>query len=165
MLLTDVQYQDRINTIKTIRISLLGDPNKSSLALVSAKLAEMQTQRDIVSSLLIEALQNKASARLMLESKKTELDMQIANLLATDMEVKSQKTVELRSSLASTKAAGLEFAKHQAELDFIKADSYSSIIHQVQGNIEGAFTSLSTQIDLIKLGYDLGVFPIENLGK
>jgi hypothetical protein len=165
MILTDAQYQERLNTIKGIRLAIPVDPFAAGLQALSSKLSEIQSQRDLISSMLVEAIQNRANARITFESNKAELDMQIDALLANDNEVKGQKTAELRSATASTKCAGLELKKHQAEVESIRADSYCSIVQQVYSAISSADDSLSKQIEILRLGFDIGYFKPENLGK
>jgi hypothetical protein len=164
MLLTDQDYQVRLDRIKEIKIHLDPDPVSIGLASLNAKISETQAQKDNVNSMFVEAIHNRAEAKIVFESRNTELEMQINSLLATDNDVKAQKTGELRSALASTKCADLELKKHHAELDFIRADSYCNIAQQVYKNIESAFESLSRQITVIQMGVELGEIRRDDLG-
>lgn len=164
MLLTDDQLRDRIEKIKLVKANLEVDPLALGLTYFVRKIAELQSYKDMVSQLLLEAAQNKIEAKISLEDSAKELDMQISSLLATDEEVKGQKNSELRTSLASVKSANLEMNKHKATLDFVKADSYCSIVQQVYTNIDSASKSLSQQLSVVQMLYESG-YAMSDLSK
>lgn len=150
MLLTDTQYQERLARLKDLSLALPSDTEEMTAALFLSKLSQLQTLRNRVADALVEAFNNKSEAKALYEDSKLELEMQMDDLLANDENVKAQKTVELRRSLASTKCANLAMQQHNALLASIRADSYHMVVQTVHDNLKATFDSLVSQVSLFQ---------------
>lgn len=165
MLLTDQQYQERLSRLSQLKVSLETDISTVSVTLLLTKLATIQVQRSRASSALVEAFNNRAEAKSVFEDTKAEFDMQMDNLLATDENVKQQKTAEMRSSLAATKCADLAMRKHHALLESLRADTYFDTVQETALDLKNTYDNLEQQIGLLRFGLESGILTLENFSK
>lgn len=165
MILTDPQYQERLGRLAQLRVALDTDISAVTVKLLLTKLSTIQVQRGRASSALVEAINNKAEAKAIFDDAKEELDMQMDTLLATDENVKQQKTAEMRTSLASTKCADLAMKKHQAMMDSLRADSYFDAVYEVATDLKNTYDNLQEQIGLFRFGLEAGLLTLENFSK
>lgn len=165
MILTEQQYQERLDRLAKLRVSLDSDITTVSIPHLLNKLAEIQNQRNRASSALVEAFNNRAEAKAIFEDAKAELDMQMDNLLATDENVKQQKTAEMRTSLASTKCADLAMKKHHALLVTLRADSYFDTVNEIANNLKDVHQTLEEQVGFLKFSVEAGIITLNDLVK
>jgi len=150
------EYEIRLQELQKVRIELLEDPVSSGLTSINRKIAELQGQKDRVSSLFLESIKNRAEAQILVDSKKGEYNRRLDELLATDPEVQNQKSEKLRISTANTKMAELVLEEHYAEKDYTQADVYYKCVQQVYNNLESANANLSRQISVIQMSLQIG---------
>lgn len=156
MLLTDQEYDARYKELQQIKIQLDPDPVQQGLASLNKKIAEIQAEKERVGALLVEALKNKSEANILLDAKKGDHARQLDTLLATDEEVKQQKSSELRKATANVRLKDLLTDLAYAELESQKADIYHKCVQQMYSHLESANTNLSRQISVIQMGIQLG---------
>ena len=156
MLLTDEEIDIRLKELQKIRLDLDIDPVTNGLSGVNRKIAEVQSKKDLVNNLLIEAIQNKTEAQIMLDAKKNEHSRQLETLLLTDSEVQGQKTEKLRQAAANVKMPELVLGVFYAERDYVRADAYYKCVHQMYTNLESVNSNISRQISVIQMGLQIG---------
>lgn len=156
MLLKDEEYAERYKRITDIKMQLEENPIKDGILSMNKRIAEIQTKKDQVGQLLVEAIKNKAEASILLDAKKGDHSRQLDGLLASDEEVKVQKTAELRKATANVKLKDLVTDLAYTELDAQKADVYHKCIQQIYSQLESANTNLSRQISIIEMGIQIG---------
>ena len=155
MLLTDEDYEKRYKELSTVKIELDPDPLSTGLPSINRKIAELQSQRERVNAMLIEAIKNKSEANILFDAKKGDHGRQLENLLATDQDVKVQKSSELRKATANVKLKDLVIDMAYSELEAQKADAYYKCVQQMYGHLESANMNLSRQISVIQMGVQI----------
>lgn len=165
MILNDQQYSERLARLSQLRVILDTDITAVTVQSLLTKLSLIQDRRDRASTALVEAINNRAEAKGVFEDAKEELDMQMDTLLATDENVKQQKTAEMRTSLAATKCSDLAMKKHHAMLDSLRADSYFDTVHEVATDLKSTYDNLVEQIGLFRFGLDSGLLTLSNFSK
>jgi len=156
MLLADEEIETRLRELQKIKLDLDVDPIKNGLSGVNAKIAEAQQRKDLVNSLLIEAIQNKAEAQIMLDTRKGEHSRSLETLLLTDPEVQGQKTEKLRLAAANVKMPELVLQVFHAERDYARSDAYYKCVHQMYTNLDSVNSNISRQISVIQMGLQIG---------
>lgn len=153
-MLTNKDYQDRLEKLRENRVLLDSNPIDRGLSYLISKIAEVQAARDVVISTLVEAMQDKTEKGVVLENLETEHKMELQGILANDQEVKGQKSSDLRSSLANVKIAELALKVHHAKIDSYVSDGFLSIVKYFYENLQRLSDSLEQQISLVKLHYE-----------
>lgn len=162
-MLSKEKYQKGLAQIRSIRISIEGDPLKIGLDGINSKLAEVYNNQDLVHSLLIQALLNKSEVKAVHEKKKTEYTMEVDRLMAEDPDVKGQKSADARKAQANVRAAQLQLEDHAAKIDVIMAENYYSITEKTYAHLENAFETLSRQLTSLNYQFGLGSKVSEDL--
>ena len=150
-MLTEQEMSERLQEVQKIKIQLESNPEGSGLPALNAKIAEIQGNKTYLNSLLVEAIDNKTRAKIIHETKKTKLQMDIDNHLVNTENVKIQKNAEARKSAANVEARLLVLEEHNARIELLKADSFNLCIRQHYDNAESAFQALSRQITVMQL--------------
>ncbi len=153
-MLTSNDYQQRLIQLRENRVLLDPAPIDRGLPYMLAKIAEVQAARDIVIDILTDAMGNKTELSIALENLETEHKMELQGIMATDQEVKSQKSADLRSSLANVKIAELALKVHHAKIDSYVADGFLSVVKYFYENLQRLSDNLSQQISLVQLHYE-----------
>jgi hypothetical protein len=163
MAFTDDDYNLRLKELYKIKISLDPNPIATGFSQLNKKIAEIEAHKDFLNGLFLEATVNKGQTKSDLETKEMEFKMQMNQALVNDQEVRSQKTAELRESLAETKCAILMFDKHTAQMNAIKADNYFSAVQQLYNHVQSVLESLFIQIKVVQLESELGAVRNDDL--
>lgn len=150
-MLSSQEQSDKIKQIRANRILLDPEPMTRGIPYLLAKIAEIQQVKTLISDVLIEAMQNKTEVDVVLENLEAEHKMEIQGLLANDAEVKTQKSADLRSSLANVKVASLALKVHHAKIESFVADGFLSIIQHFYTGAQQLSSSLDQQLELVKL--------------
>jgi hypothetical protein len=157
--LTDDQISDKLEEVKKIRFFLDPDPTVTGLNSLLVKLAELQIQKDRVSYMVTDAMQNLAIHEIEKEVIQGEHDRQLDLLMATDATVQGQKSADMRNTHARMKMPELVLKLHHADVSHIKAGWYLKILQSVMSNLESANSNLSRQITVLQLSTNLGEMP------
>jgi NRPS condensation-like uncharacterized protein len=149
-LLTEQEINTRLDEVKKIQFFLEPDPLKVGLQTLLVKLAEIQIQKNRVSYLITEAMQNNAKAEIEKEAAQSEYNRNL-ELNLTDPQVAAQKSTELRNTHAKLKMPELVLKLHHADIASIQANWYMKILSSIYSNLESANSNLSRQISVIQL--------------
>ena len=137
-----------------MRVLIAPDPINRGFDYMLAKIAEIQQVKSDIIDILAEAMENKTETALTLENLEAEHKMEIQGLLANDNEVKTQKSADLRNSLANVKVASLALKVHHARIDAFVADGYLSLVRHFYSGAEQLSATISQQLELVKLYYE-----------
>lgn len=159
MLLTDEEIAVRFQDLQALRIELDEDPVSVGLTSLTAKLAQIQLNRDRVQFLLNEAIRNSTEAEVVFKQAESLYDGQMDFLLSTDEDVKSRKSEAMRSAQARTKMSEQVLKLHHAELDMKKAQAYFKGLYSILENMESANNNISRQITVIQMSTAIGEVP------
>lgn len=155
MALTEEQISAHLEEVKKIQFFLDSDPLSKGLNSLNGKIAEVQANKDRISSLIIEAMRNVAEHDIVKETVQHDHDRQIELLLATDASVSAQKSAEMRNTHARLKMPELVLKLHHADIAQIKASWYLKILQSVHSNLESANSNLSRQITVLQMDQNL----------
>lgn len=150
-MLTEQEISERLQAVQKIKIELDSNPEGSGLPTLNKKIAEIQGNKNYLNALLIESIENKTRAKVIHETKKTKLQMELDNHIVNTDNVKSQKNAEARKGAANVESRLLVLEEHNARIELLKADSYNLCINQHYDNAESAFQALSRQITVLQL--------------
>ena len=162
--LTDDEIATKLEEVKTIRFCLDKDPLTLGLNSILAKLAEVQSQKSRLSSLIMEAMQNAAVCEIEKEQIQNDHDRKLDLLMATDDDVKNQKSAEQRNTHGRLKMTDQVLALHKADVSSIKAGWYQKILQSVYNDLESANGNLSRQISVIQLESNINGGQFQNKG-
>jgi len=163
-MLTQEEYGPRLSELGKINIKLQADPVANGLIGITKLLAEIQGHKEYLTTLLVEAIGNKAEADVSLKDAEFIYLRGIDKLLSTDKEVQNQKTVEMRKATANNQLTKEMLTQHHSKMDYVQADAYYKSVYQIFNLIESAKESLSRQISVIQMGIGIGEISREDLG-
>ena len=163
-MLTQEEYGPRLTELGKINIKLQGDPVAGGLIGITKLLATIQQNKDYLTTLLVESIGNKAEADVSLKDADFIYSRGLDILLATDKNVQSQKTVEMRKAVANNQLTKEMLNQHHAKMDYVQADAYYKSVYQIFNLVESAKESLSRQISVIQMGIGIGEISREDLG-
>lgn len=149
--LNDDQIAANLEEVKTIRFQLDPDPTSLGLNSILGKLAEVQQQKSRVSAMITEAMANVAIHEIEKESAQHEHDRKFDFFMATDDEVKNQKSAEQRNTHARLKMPDHVLSLHRADIGHIKSTWYLKLLQSVYSDLDSANTNLSRQITVLQL--------------
>jgi hypothetical protein len=154
-LLTENEMQERLSEVATLRVALDPDPMANGLTSVNKKIAELQLYKDRLSYLITEALHNQNTSEVLYETIKGEYDRELEILLATDSQVMTQKSAEMRNATAKQRIPEKVLKVHRAEIDHLKAQGYLNVLKNIYGNLESCNSNLSRQITVLQMSMQL----------
>lgn len=163
-MLTSEEYDVRMDELQKVKIVLPGDPVANGLLHITTLLGEIQSQKDRICHLLVEAVKNKAEAHISYKDAIFNYEQKLNELLATDKNVQAQKTVELRKATANNSITTEMLKQHHAFIDSERADAYYKCVNHIYNMVDSAKESLSRQISVIQLGVGIGEVSREDLG-
>lgn len=150
-MLTEQEMCERLQAVQKIKVDLDSNPESSGLPSLNVKIAEIQANKNYLNALLVESIDNKTRAKVIFETKKTKLQMELDNQLVNNDGVKAHKNAEARKGAANVEAQKLVLEEHNSRIELLKADSYYQCIRQHYDNAESAFQALSRQITVLQL--------------
>ena len=150
-MLTDEEITERLQAVQKIKVELDSNPESSGLPSLNVKIADIQGNKNYLNALLIESIENKTRSKVIHETKKTKLQMELDNLAVNNEGVKAQKNADARKSAANVEARLLVLEEHNARIELLKADSFYQCIRQHYDNAESSFQALSRQITVLQL--------------
>jgi len=120
-----IDYEGRLKELDTIRKSTIleKDPLSVGLNYFNEKFYEIQSCRDRVLSLLIEAIWNRTSLNSELSTLQSEYESRLSQILIRD-DVKPLKSNELRLAVANNELRSLVDSIKAKEKEVAVADSY-----------------------------------------
>lgn len=154
-MLSEQEYEVRLSELKKVQIVLDENPVAGGLLAISQKIAQIQGNKDRVSALFVEAINNRSQAQIMLNEAKADYDQKLHNLLATDEDVQRQKNMAAQKAMADTKISQEVLQAHWAEKAFEEADAYYKCVQHIYGNLESANGNLSRQISVVQMAIDM----------
>ncbi len=163
-MLTQEEYGPRLSDLGKINITLQADPLVNGLQGITKLLAEIQQHKEYITTLLVEAIGNKAEADVRLKDAEFTYLRGMDQLLATDKNVQGQKTVEMRKATANNQLTKEMLTHHHSKMDYVQADAYYKSVYQIFNLVDSAKESLSRQISVIQMGIGVGEISREDLG-
>lgn len=120
-----IDYSTKLKELDTIRQSTMleRDPLSAGLAYFNEKFYEIQSCRDRVLSLLIEAIWNRTTLNSELATLQNEYESKLSQILVRD-DVKPLKSNELRLAVANNELRSLVDSIKMKEQEVAVADSY-----------------------------------------
>lgn len=124
-----INYQDKLKEIEQIRksTSLISDPLSQGLNYFNEKFYEIQSCRDRVLALLIEAIWNRATLNAELSALQAEYEQKLAHILTRE-DVMPLKSNELRLAVANKELENLVSQIKEKEAQLNVADAYYKTI-------------------------------------
>jgi len=163
-MLTQEEYGPRLSDLGKINIKLQADPLENGLMGITKLIAEIQGQKEYITTLLVEAIGNKAEADVRLKDAEFLYSRGLDILLATDKNVQGQKTVEMRKAVANNQLTKEMLNHHHAKMDYVQADAYYKSVYQIFNLVDSAKDGISRQITTIQMGIGVGEISREDLG-
>jgi hypothetical protein len=141
-----IDYNARLKELDAIREStaLARDPLSAGLAYFNEKFYEIQSCRDRVLSLLIEAIWNRTMLNSELATLQNEYEAKLSQVLVRD-DVKPLKSNELRLAVANNELRPLVDSIKRKEQEVVVADSYYKTVTVIYEELKAKNDNLIQQ--------------------
>lgn len=117
------------------------------------KVAEVQNAKTVALDFLVDAMRNQATLEANLKNLEAEHEIETQSLLVNDAEVRTQKSADLRESMANVKLAELVLKIHHARMEALAASGFKTMVEKFHDNLRSQSSSLEQQILLAQLKY------------
>lgn len=151
-----VKYSELRAELASIHIDLDSDPAATGIGNLNAKIAEVHSLKDRVSSILSDAISNVAERDRSYQESKILYEAKFDAILNNDPEIKALKSEGLRTAACNAKLPD-EFSKvNSLKIDLADAESFQKIVQAKYNLLDSANTNISRQISVIQLQLDIG---------
>ena len=150
------QRSNLLQEINSIRLELDSDPATTGLSLVNGKIAEIHAHKERVGHILSQAIENKRAVDRELGEARLEYDVKLHKILATDENVRGQKSENMRTVAANALIPEEYLRLRRLEIEEADAESFHKIIQAKYNHLEGTNSSVSRQITVIQLQLEIG---------
>jgi ABC-type phosphate transport system auxiliary subunit len=141
---SDEEYRKRYEELSNIHVTLVKDPIAIGLSYFYEKAAEIQGYTDRVSTLLVEAIQNRSLCQEALSISQEIYARKLESLLISD-DVLLMKSEQLRTAKANQSLSAELASLAQDKLAFDKAETYFKSVQFIMKNLEAASSNLTEQ--------------------
>jgi len=145
-----INYKTALEELRKYSVEIPENPEKSTEEL-SLLLSKIQSYKNRVSALLVEALWEKASLEAALNAAETSYEAEKNALLATDPDITSKKSSDMREAAVNVRLAEKLSILNKAIVEKTMIDAYLKCIQQVYDNLDSASDSIGKQIQLLSL--------------
>ena len=155
-MLTVDQRRSLYEELNSIHLELDGDPATTGLSLVNGKIAEIHAHKERVGHILSQAIENEREVARELNEARLEHEIKLHKILATDENVRSQKSENMRTVAANALIPGEYLRVRQLEIEANDAEAFHKIVQSKYAHLEGTNSSVSRQITVIQLQLEIG---------
>ena len=150
-MLTKEEYKAKLTEIASFKdsVQLDRDPIAAGLNSFNAKLAELQAIRERVTTLLTEALWNKANAESQLNDAEYDFESKCSTLGITEA-IQKMKSKEIREAQMNVSLQAERDVLHRAQREQLFADTYLRNIYAIDKELEIKNNNLYQQIKTVQ---------------
>jgi len=145
-----IDYKTALEELRQYTVEIPENPEKSTEEL-SRLLSKIQSYKNRVSAMLIEALWEKVALENALAAAEASYEAEKSVLLATDSEVNSKKSADMREATVNCRLVEKLALINKATAEKALIDAYLRCVQQTYDNLDSANDNVGRQIQLLSL--------------